>query len=83
MVWPKDVPPPKAMNEVRHFIKVLDMLDALEAQHGVMFPINDPRGVPGVHSSEAAVNNLPPSQQVSVSNSADAESGLSAAEMSK
>jgi hypothetical protein len=64
MVWPKDVPPPKAMNEVHHFIKILDMLDALEAQHGVQFPINDPRGVPGVHSSEAAVNNFPPSQQV-------------------
>ena len=82
MVWPKDVPPPKAMNEVHHYIKVLDMLDALEAKHGVQFPINDPRGVPGVHGSQAAVNNLPPSQQVSASNTADTESGLSATEMS-
>ena len=82
MVWPQGVPAPKGMTEVHQYIAVLDCLDALEAKHGLPFP-NDPRGVVGVHSSEAAVNNLPPSQQISVSNPADAESGLSAAEMSK
>ena len=83
MVWPSDVPAPKAMTEVHQYIKVLDVLDALETKYGIQFPAGDPRVVPGVHSSEAAVSNLPPSQQVSVNNPVDAESTLSGAEMSK
>jgi len=49
--WPDEVPAPKDISEPEHLTLVLDLLDKIEAEHGLTFPEGDPRDTPGAHKS--------------------------------
>ena len=57
--WPDDVPAPKEISEPDHVTKVLDLLDKVEADHGLSFPEGDPRTQPGEHKDAGPASNQP------------------------
>ena len=62
--WPSDLPTLKqGIENPEDVTRLLDLLDLVEANHGLPFPSGDPRAVPGVHSSELNRSNQPPTNQ--------------------
>lgn len=58
--WPEGVPTPKkGITTIDEMEKVLNLLDKVEAEHGLSFPPGDPRAVPGVHEGAINTNNRP------------------------
>jgi hypothetical protein len=55
--WPDGVPAPKALEDHEHVTLVLNLLDEIEAKHGLGWPEGDPRSQTVTHKDDGPVSN--------------------------
>lgn len=64
--WPIDCPPPNKIETDEQVKSVLDLLDFIEAELGLPFPVGDPRVIEGVHADDLNTTNSPRSREKEV-----------------